>query len=132
MVQFSDVGARHLRHAVSPERRQDRALEQTSVTFRRALLDPNGDMFLIEPIGQFVDGDSPPIRVPFRGRILAVPGGGDNRDGARAGLLAGEGGDRPKADTAGAAADPILNDVPFRPLGSTRSPNPARSSSQMK
>src|SRR5690606_5245483 len=73
------------------------------------------DVFLVEPLGQLLHGDRLAPRIPLGGGVLAIARGGDDGDGAVAGLLAGEDRAGPEADPPGSASGAVLDHVALAP-----------------
>jgi hypothetical protein len=109
-VRPGDVGNRQL-----PKRGQDEAFEVPAILLGRARLHADGDVFLVEPLGQLLHRDRFASRVPLGGGVIAVARGGDDGDGAAARLLAGEDRAWPEANAPGPASGAILDDVTFAP-----------------
>lgn len=90
MVQLRDVGPRDLGYTMTSQRRQDRQLQEAAISFCGALLDPQRHMFVVEAVGEFLDGGGPPVGVPSGRRVIATPGGGNDRDRPGTRLLTGQ------------------------------------------
>ena len=78
---------------------EDEAPKVAPVFGRRAGLEPDRDVFLVEPFRQSLDRDRFPASVPLSGWVFSIARGGDDRHGAVARVLAGQ-------DCAGPEADP--------------------------
>ena len=122
VMDLGDVGARHLGHAMTPERRNDHALQHAPVALGRARLQPEGDVLLVEALGEFLDRDGPPVGIAPGGGILTVLGRGDDGDRPAARLLAGEHGARPKADAARSSTGAVLYNVSLATAGQDAQP----------
>ena len=98
-----------------PERGQDESFEVAAILLGRARLHADRDVLLVEPLGQLLHRDRPAPRVPLGGGVRAIARGGDNGDGAVAGLLAGQDRAGPEADPPGSASGAILDHVALAP-----------------
>lgn len=115
VVELRDIVPGDPRDCELPEGGQDEALQIPAILFSRAGLHADGDVFLVEPLGQFLDGDSLAPSIAFRSRVLPVARGGDDGDGPDACLFAGQHGAWPKADPPRTAPGTVLHDVAFPP-----------------
>ena len=131
VMDFGHVGPRHFRHAMAPECRNDHALQHASVTLGHARFQPDGDVFFVEAVGELPDRDGAAAGIARGGGILTIPGRGDDADRpcTRSQVSTELGPRLMRRDRRPAR---YCTTYLLRPLGSTRSPKPGSSSSQMK
>jgi hypothetical protein len=84
VVQPGDIGPGHVRDPVPAQRRQDEAPEVAALLAGGAGLDPMRDVPPVEALGEVPDRDRPAVGVASGGRVLAVPGRGDDGKRVRA------------------------------------------------
>ena len=74
-------------------------------------------MLFLEPLGELLDCNGPPVGIALGGRVIAVLGGRDDRDRPAARLLAGEYGAGPEANAARSSPGAVLYNVSFATTG---------------
>ena len=117
VMELGDVGARDLGHAVIAEPRNDKPLQHPLVALGGARLEAEIDVLFLEPLGEFLDGDGPPVGIAPGGGIVTVLGRGDDADRPVSGLLTGEDGARPEADAARSSPSAVLYNVSLATTG---------------
>ena len=113
VVELRDIGPRDPRDRQLPESGKDEALQVPSILFAGAGLHADGNVFLVEPLGQFLDCDGLATGVAFGRRVLSVARSGDDGDGAGACLFTGQHGAGTEADPPRPATRAVLHDVAF-------------------
>ena len=110
-MQLGDVGARHFGDTQVAEPRNDEPLQHPLVALGGARLKAKIDVLLLEPLGEFLDGDGLPVGVAPGRRILTILGRGDDGDCPASSLLAGEHAARPEADAARPSPGAVLDNT---------------------
>ena len=122
VMELGDVGTRHLGYTVIANPRNDKPLQHPPVAFGGARLETEIDVLSLEPLGEFLDRDSPPIGIAPRRGILAILGRGNNSDCPASCLLAGEHGAGSETDAARSAPSSVLYNVSFTTAGQDAQP----------
>jgi hypothetical protein len=101
----------HLIDAVVAEPRNDKPLQHAPVSLGCARLQSECNVLSVEPVGEFLDRDDAAVSVASGGRVLTIPGPGDDPYRSCARLLAGEHGAGPEADAARSTTGAVLHDI---------------------
>lgn len=78
MVELRNIRPRDPRDRQLPQGGQDEALQVPAIFLAGAGLHADGDVFLVETLRQFLDGDGLAPRVAFGRRVLSIARSGDN------------------------------------------------------
>ena len=72
VVESGDVGPDHVGHREPAQGREDEAAEVAAVLPRCAVLETDGDVLLVEPLGEVGDAQRMAMASPVVGRVLTA------------------------------------------------------------
>jgi hypothetical protein len=90
VVELGDIGAGDIDHSQASEGREDEALQVPAILLRRAFLDTDRNVLLVEPVGELGDGDCLSPLLAMESGVPAVPHLRQHLDCHSAGLLGRE------------------------------------------